>query len=201
MLVYLYTPTSSPPASVRPPSLTPARTSTDTPTPQASPSPTIPIPRPTHTSAPAPPAASPLSTPTSESTGTPPSPTPTPSLLSRLRLAKREQICKPGQAPHIEVLVRDERGAGLPGVEVWLMWSGGADRAVTGLKPQNGAGYVDFSAERGVPGSLSYAIGVGELGMPLVTDLRIEPCPGQKDEEPLLGSWRIVLEPQPLGTE
>jgi len=91
-------------------------------------------------------------------------------------------------------VVRDEHGAGLAGVEVWLMWPGGADRAITGLKPQSGAGYADFNAERGVPGSVNYTLGISELGMPLVTDLQIASCPSQKGKEPLMGSWRIVLE-------
>jgi hypothetical protein len=94
-------------------------------------------------------------------------------------------------------MVRDENGAGLSGVTVWLTWPGGADRAVTGLKPQRGAGYADFNAEQGV----SYALGIGELGMPLVTDLRIEPCPTDEDQEPLMGSWFVVLEPRPPDTE
>jgi hypothetical protein len=97
----------------------------------------------------------------------------------------------------LEVVVRDERGRGVPGVEVWLMWPGGADRAVTGLKPQRGAGYADFDAEPGA----SYEIGVGELGMPLVTDLQVGPCVQEEVEEPLMGSWRIVLGPRPQEDE
>jgi len=115
-------------------------------------------------------------------------------LLSRLYLARQEQICQPEQTPRIEVVVRDERGAGLPGVEVWLVWSGGADRAVTGLKPWNGAGYADFNAQPGV----RYALSVGELGRPLVTGLQMKPCPAQGGEEPAPGSWRLVVEPRPL---
>jgi hypothetical protein len=112
-------------------------------------------------------------------------------------MARREQICQPKQAPHVEVVVMDERGAGLPGVQVWLTWPGGADRAVTGLKPQGGAGYADFNLEPGV----DYALSIGELGVPLVTDLRIEPCPAYRDQEPLLGSWFVVLEPWSSETE
>ncbi len=198
MLVYLYTPASSPPAPVYTPSPPPTPTSSPTPAPSHTPTPTS---EPTHTPTSTPRASSPLPTPTPEPTSTPPPPTPTPPLLSRLQLAEQEQICKPGQTEHIEVVVRDERGAGLAGVVVWLMWPGGADRAVTGLKPQSGAGYADFNAERGVPGSVNYALGVGELGMPLVTNLRLEPCPVEEDEEPLMGSWRIVLGPRPPETE
>jgi hypothetical protein len=195
MLVYSYGPTPITPS----PSPTPAPS--HTPTPRASPSPAA-TSTPTSTPTPVPTlyAPSPLSTPTPEFTETPPSPTPTPPLLARLHLSEREQVCEPGQTPHIEVVVRDEEGAGVPGVEVWLIWSGGADRAVTGLKPEYGAGYVDFDAEHGAPGSVNYSLGIGELGMPLVNNLRIELCPAQADEEPLVGSWRLVLEPRPVET-
>jgi len=112
-------------------------------------------------------------------------------------VTEQEQICQPGQPLHIEIVVQDERGAGLSGVEVWLIWPGGADRAVTGLKPRFGAGYADFNVEWGV----SYSLGIGELGMPLITDLRIERCPVEAGGEPMMGSWRIVLEPRSPGTD
>jgi hypothetical protein len=181
MLVYLHTPTSSSPAYAAAPSRTP------TPTPTARPSSPTP-----HTTTPR--ASSPLVTPTHKPTRTPRPPTPTPPPLSPFQLVQQEQICISGQTPHIEVVVRDERGGGLDGVEVWLMWPGGADRAVTGLKPQSGAGYADFGVDQGLPESINYALGVSELGMPLVADLQITSCPAQKGKEPLLGSWRIVLE-------
>ncbi len=188
MLVYMHTPVPSPPVSTRTLSLTPTPSRTPTPEPTLTPTAYV---------------SSPLLTPTSRPTSTPvtptltPAPSPTPPLLARLQVAEQEQVCEPGQAPRIEVVVRDERGAGLAGVEVWLMWSGGADRAVTGLKPRQGAGYADFGAKPGV----RYSLGIGELGMPLVNNLRVEPCPVEEDEEPLLGSWRILLEPGSPGDE
>ena len=116
-----------------------------------------------------------------------PGPIPEPVTRSRRPAAR----CQQGQDQHIEVVIKDERGRGIASVEVWLMWSGGADRAVTGLKPQQGAGYADFRAEWGI----DYSLGIGELGRPLVTDLRLEPCPLEADRKPTVGSWRIVLEP------
>ena len=88
-------------------------------------------------------------------------------------------------------MVKDERGEEVAGVEVWLMWPGGADRAVTGLKPQEGVGYADFDVEWGV----NYSLGTSELGRPLVTALRLEPCPASEGAGPMIGSWRIVLQP------
>jgi len=196
MLVYLHTPTPSSPAHAIAPSLTPtltptARPSDSTELVEVSPRSHTPTPR----------ASSPTVTPTRKPTRTPRPPTPTPLPLPPFRLVQQEQICESGQTPRIEVVVRDERGAGLAGVEVWLMWPGGADRAVTGLKPQSGAGYADFDAERGAPGAVNYTLGISELGMPLVTDLRITSCPSQKGKEPLVGSWRIVLERRPPESE
>lgn len=170
MLVYLHTPTSPPT-----PTSTPSPTPTCTCTPMRTPTPHV---------------SSPLATPTRKPTRTPRPLTPTPTPPPPFQLTQQEQICEPEQTPHIEVVVRDEHGAGLDGVVVWMTWPGGADRAVTGLKPRHGAGYADFNAEPDV----GYTFSIGELGMPLVTDLRIEPCPAQKGKEPLPGSWRIVIE-------
>jgi hypothetical protein len=189
MLVYLYSPSPSPPAA------TPTRSRTSMPSPIASPTHT-PNPTPTATPTAVPTPRTPSPVPTLISTPVDPTrtlapPTPTPPLLARLQLAEQEQICQREETEHIEVVVKDEQGTGLPGVAVWLMWPGGADRAVTGLKPQQGAGYVDFDAEWGV----NYSLGVGELGLPLITGLRLEPCSADRDEEATIGSWRIVLEP------
>lgn len=93
--------------------------------------------------------------------------------------------------------MKDDRGAEMAGVEIWLMWPGGADRAITGLKPRSGTGYADFSAEPDV----NYTLGISELGMPLATDLQIVSCTPQKGKDPVFGSWRIVLQRQPPESE
>jgi len=193
MLVYLYTPAPSPPVLVHTPLSAPTPTPVHTSVPPTPSPPAVPTLDPTHTPTSQPGSALPSPT-LASAPGSTPLPSPTPSLLSRLYLARQEQVCQPGQTPHIEVVVRDERGAGLPGVEVWLVWTGGADRAVTGLKPRDGAGYADFNAEPGV----RYALSVGELGRPLVAGLQIEACPAQGSEAPAPGSWRLVVEPRPL---
>lgn len=94
--------------------------------------------------------------------------------------------------PQIQVVVRDEKGKGIPGVVVWLVWSTGSDRAVTGLKPERGAGYADFDVVQGV----DHAISVGDLGFPLVTDLQVETCPSDEEGDPMPGSWLVVIEPR-----
>ncbi len=119
-------------------------------------------------------------------------PSPTPPLLRRLDVSEREQLCDPALPLHIAVVVQDEEGEGVPGVEVWLTWAQGADRAVTGLKPEEGLGYADFNVDP----NTAYAISVGELGIPLISGLRLEDCPtAAEGEESIVGSWRIVLAP------
>jgi hypothetical protein len=194
MLPYLQTPESPSPTPTSAPLPAPVPSSPFTPTATHLPTATqelalTPTPTPYVIASPLPTPAAPLT----DALGTPVA-TPTPPLVTRLQVTQQEQVCEPGQAPHIEVVVRDESGADVAGVEIWLMWTGGADRAVTGLKPQKGGGYADFLAEPDV----RYALGAGELGMPLATDLRIEPCPAREGEEPVMGSWRVVLEPQSL---
>lgn len=108
-------------------------------------------------------------------------------------LKEKEQLCDPEQPPYIGVVIEDEWGAGVPGVEVWLTWNEGADRAVTGLKPDQGLGYADFNAE---PDTV-YAISVGDVGMPVVTGLELEACPpGEDGGETFIGSLRVVLAPE-----
>jgi hypothetical protein len=112
--------------------------------------------------------------------------------VRRLRFKEKEQLCDPEEPPRIEVVVQDEDGEGAPGVEVWLTWAQGADRAVTGLKPDQGMGFVDFDADP----QTAYTISVGELGMPLVSGLQLENCPRDvRRGETVLGSWRVILAP------
>ena len=197
MLVYLgaISPTARPPTETPTSAPTPTSTSSPTPTPLPSPTPTrrptlAPTITPTITPTSTRRVESPLNTPTPRPTAPP---TPTPPLIARLQLVEQEQICQPDQVLRIEVVVQDERDRGVTGMIIWLMWSGGADRAVTGLKPDLGAGYVDFSVERGV----SYSVGVGELGRPLVANLQIERCPAESGRGMVFGSWRLTFAPPP----
>ena len=62
---------------------------------------------------------------------------------------------------------------GLPMHEVWLIWDDGADRAITGLRPEKGEGYADFDVEPG----RSYNLYVDTpSGQPILT-VQVEPCP------------------------
>jgi len=205
MLVYAPKETVMPASQPTP---VPTKTTTFTPIPPTKP----PSPSPTATRTPLPPSPTAdvtlTSTSTSESTltsatpiisntATPTPHTATPTPVLAFQLVQKEQICKSDIPPHIEVLVEDEGRRPLDGIEVWLIWDHGADRAITGLKPALGSGYVDFQAE---PGE-TYGLGLGELGQLLVGKLALEPCPDQ-DGTPLpVGSWRIVFRLSPVEDE
>ncbi len=131
---------------------------------------------------------------TPTATQVPSTPTPTPHPPPRYQLASQEEICTSPESARVEVIVTDGLGQGVSGVVVWLVWPGGAQRAVTGLKPDRGAGYADFGAEAGE----TYSLGVGELGVALVDGLNIEPCSSEPGDE-LVSSWRILLEPRESG--
>jgi hypothetical protein len=56
--------------------------------------------------------------------------------------------------------------------ELWLTWDGGADRAITGFKPESGLGYADFAVEPG----RSYNLYVDSPTGPPIFAFQIEPC-------------------------
>ncbi len=196
MLAYLATPQPNPspvpasPTATAPPSPSPsptappspsvtARAASETPAPQRSPSPepaATRTPRPTRTLR--------------------PTSTPIPPYL----LQERQRLCRGSQEqPQIEVFVQTEVGVGIPGVEIWLTWSGGAERIVTGLKPEVGLGYADFVMQP----ETSYAVAVGDPSLQLVQGLMIESCLARQGDTPLT-SWRLIFvsnQPQPTVTE
>ncbi len=192
MLIYLatpeptlfFTPTPRPPTPTAPP----VPTAADTPTATATPSPT-----PTAT-------ATPTALPTRRSTATR---QPTATLPPPYILERRERICESDRdMPTIEIVVQTQEGAGVAGTEIWVTWTGGADRFITGLKPELGLGYSDFDVTPGVV----YAVAVGDPTLTIVSNLRPERCPPGDSDSPL-ASWRLVVvatssafPPTPAGT-
>lgn len=135
--------------------------------------------------------------PEASDTPAPPSPTPTPTRTrapsatpgAPFQLAERQQVCDPLLAePLIQVQVSDAAGSGVPGVEVLVIWDEGQDRFFTGLKPELGLGYADFTMAEGV----TYSLQLSAAGEP-VTGLATFEC---TDEEgaAYLGSWLLVFE-------
>ena len=145
-----------------------------TPTPRPSPA------TPTRTSSPLPTA-----------TDSFPTPTPTATPLPEFTLVSRDSVCQSSGLPQIRVSAQDLEGNGLPGVDVWITWDDGADRFVTGLKPEFGAGFGDFDMQPDV----SYRVGAGtQSALALVGNLRADACTTGAGDTGRL-SWDIVLRP------
>ena len=151
------------------------------------------LPRPSATPSPAP---EPLAT-QQVMTLQPPTLTPTPEPLPTLtpsvtpvpiyRVIERSSECTPAAAmPQIQVFVQDEAGEGLPGKEVWVTWDGGADRFVTGFKPEIDPGYADFEMAL----DEVYNVALDKPTSVLISDLRAEPCEGEGHT-----SWRLTFGP------
>jgi len=119
-------------------------------------------------------------------------PTLTPSATPRPEFAvvSSDSVCETSP-PQIRVTVQDAEGRGLPGVDVWITWDGGADRFVTGLKPEFGAGFGDFDMQPDV----SYRVGAGSQStLALTGSLSAEPCATDAGARGQL-SWDVVLQP------
>jgi hypothetical protein len=178
MMIYLatpeptlfFTPTPQPPTPTATPLPMPTDTATPTATPTTTPTPTR-TPIPTRTLRP---------TATRKPTATEPPP---------YFLESRQRICEEEQSrPRIEIIVQTQEGAGIPNAEIWVTWSGGADRFLTGLKPELGLGYADFEMTPG----LVYAVAVDDPTLPVVTLIRPEPCQLGVNDSPL-ASWRLII--------
>lgn len=136
----------------------------------------------------------PTATPTSTATPRPASPTPRPSTTPGMpfTLAERQQICDPAlPEPLIQVEVFDAAGEPVPGIELMIVWDAGQDHFFTGLKPELGLGYGDFSMSP----EISYTLRLQDGGPP-VTGLSTHACQSEDGEE-YLGSWYLRFEPEP----
>ncbi len=120
-----------------------------------------------------------------------PIPTPTATPTPEFALVSRDSVCLSSGTPQIRVTVQDVEGNGLPGVDVWITWDGGADRFVTGLKPEFGAGFGDFDMQPDV----SYRVGAGtQSALALVSNLRADACATDTDGAGRL-TWTVILRP------
>ena len=123
-----------------------------------------------------------------------PSPTrrPTATPGAAFLLASREQICDPLLSESlIQVVVLDAAQGPVPGREVIVVWDTGQDHFFTGLKPELGLGYGDFTMTEGT----SYTLRLADSQQP-VTNLAVHECVGD-DDEPYAGSWLLQFEQSP----
>jgi hypothetical protein len=97
---------------------------------------------------------------------------PSPTAGAPFQLASQKSICDPAHTePLIMVTVSDAAEQGIPGLEIEVFWDSGQDHFFTGLKPELGAGYGDFTMSP----DTTYAIQLAQAGAP-ITGLRAPQC-------------------------
>ncbi len=112
--------------------------------------------------------------------------TPTPLLATTYQVIRREPICRAESiTPQIQVTIQDMIGRALPGKEVWITWEGGADRFVTGLKPEIDPGYGDFDMAL----DQTYNVSIDKPTSIIVAGLHADVCTDGRL------SWRLVIRP------
>ena len=102
-----------------------------------------------------------------------PTRTPSPPPLSAFVFIGQQQVCDPrlGQAL-IQVVTENANGEQIPGVEADVIWDNGFDHFFTGLKPDLGAGYGDFTMTSGV----IYSVHLAESPGLSIDNLSAEAC-------------------------
>jgi len=111
---------------------------------------------------------------------------------SPFNLESKEMVCDAQLAePLIQVRVLDASGNEVPGLEILVVWDTGQDQFFTGLKPELGMGYGDFT----MTPQTTYTVQLAQADLP-VTGLRSEECTDSQGET-FPGSWLLVfLQPE-----
>ena len=122
-------------------------------------------------------------------TATPlPTRTPTATPGSPFVLQSSTFVCDPDLPnPLIQVVAEDASGDPLPGQEITITWDAGDDFFFTGLKPEIGIGYADFTMESGVVYQVRMA--AGGQSVPDITPAECETESGSR----YWGSWLLVF--------
>ncbi len=112
--------------------------------------------------------------------------TPTPG--APFQLTRQQLLCEAEAVPpRLQVQVLDASGRGVPAMEIRIIWDQGSDRFFTGLKPELGAGYADFTLQPG----FAYTVELpGSSAM--VTGLELETCDAGQGGT-FDGSWLLVF--------
>ena len=144
---------------------------------------------------PAPPTAT-LTPPPPTATGVPsltpqllPTRTPTATPQGAFDFKGRQLVCDPALGePLIQVMTENAGTVPVAGVEVVVTWDGGFDHFYTGLKPDQGPGYGDFSMTPGI----AYTVHLAESPSLTVEDITVESC-GDGAGGTFPGSWLLVF--------
>jgi hypothetical protein len=118
-----------------------------------------------------------------------PTRTPVPTPAAPFVLASKEKVCDPNlSAPLIQVQAQNADGQAVPGVEVIVNWGTSEENHFfTGLKPELGQGYADFTMTPGVVYTLRLAGG----GQP-IPDLAASECEATNGDR-YWGSWLLLF--------
>jgi hypothetical protein len=82
---------------------------------------------------------------------------------SYVLISKLENCDQPMSDPIIQIEVSDQTGQPIPGILIIITWAGGEERFYTGLKPEKGLGYADYTLNQ----DFVYSLRIGESGAPL----------------------------------
>lgn len=124
-------------------------------------------------------------------TATPmPTATPAPTFLL---VEQAERCAAPGRPGLITVRVRDAEGEQMAGVQLLVSWTGGQDRFWTGLRPELGDGYADFS----MAPDTSYDVSLATLPSEVARGLTSALSPGLCPEGVSAVDWRLVFQQAP----
>lgn len=114
--------------------------------------------------------------------------TPTPIPVASFEVENFQPICNASLSqPLVQVFANDSAGQAVPGVEILVSWEGGEDRFLTGLKPEFGLGYADFTM---TPGEL-YTVQLTKSGEP-ITGIAAPDCEDGQGER-YWGSWQVTF--------
>ncbi len=116
-------------------------------------------------------------------------PTPTPTESPPFILQDSTPICDPTLGESlIQIIATNGEGEGVPGVALVISLGPNLTESFyTGLKPEVGLGYADFSAEPG----LTYTLEVPDSGL-VVPDIEVPTCQTES-EDSYWGSWEIYI--------
>ncbi len=116
-------------------------------------------------------------------------PTPAPTESPPFILQDSSPICDPTLGESlIQVIATDGAGDGIPGVAIQIaLGTDPTEVFYTGLKPELGLGYADFSAEPG----LTYQVEIPDSGL-IVPEIEVPTCQNES-EESYWGSWEIYI--------
>ncbi|MEE8357214.1 MAG: hypothetical protein V3R33_07885 [Anaerolineales bacterium] len=116
-------------------------------------------------------------------------PTPAPTESPPFILQDSSPICDPSLGESlIQVIATNGSGDGIPGVAIQIALGTDPNEVFyTGLKPELGLGYADFSAEPG----LTYQVEIPDSGL-IVPEIEVPTCQNES-EESYWGSWEIYI--------